>query len=119
MPRVLVVSSESAPAATATMDNQEPAHALEAFFAASARGLVEAQKALDAKGRESMSAWETHGLPPSSFAWARCRLSFAVAYSCQPKANQTGKTQIAISPRRESAGGLSLSFRYLFNPQGE
>lgn len=84
------------------------------FAAGSARGLVEAQGALDDHARESLTAWEQEGIPPSAWAWARCRLRFPVVYGLESKTTLADYTRLSIAPRNKgSVGSLSLTIRYL------
>jgi len=82
--------------------------------AGSARGLVEAQKALDDHARESLTAWEQEGIPPSAWTWARCRLRLPVVYGLEPKTAPGDLTRLSVAPRRGgTAGSVSLAIRYL------
>ena len=89
------------------------------FFTAGARGLVEAQQALDERGRDSLMAWEENGLPPSVWTWAACRLRCPVAFRCQPKTGVTELTYLTVAPREAGRGSLSLTFRYIPTHQGD
>lgn len=89
------------------------------FAAGSARGLVEAQRALDDHARQSLTTWEQEGIPPSAWTWARCRLRFPVVYGLEPKTTPADHTRLSIAPRKKGAvGSLSLTIRYLPS-QGE
>ncbi len=92
---------------------------MQAFFAAGARGLVEAQQALDERGRDSLIAWEQEGRPPTVWTWASYRLRFPVAFRCLPKTVAAGSSHLALAPRQASQGSLTLTFRYLLTPQDE
>ncbi len=87
------------------------------FFAAGARGLVEAQLALDEHGRGRILAWEQEGLPPTVWTWARCRLRCPVTFATQPKHGAAGRTGLALAPRHAGRGSLTLGFRYVATPQ--
>jgi len=92
---------------------------LEEFFAAGARGMVEAQQALDEHGRARLLVWETEGLPPTVWTCANCRLKFPAAFRVGPKMNASDATRLGIAPRDDAKGGVSLSFRYVLTPQEE
>jgi hypothetical protein len=66
----------------------------EQFLAASVRGLVEAQKALDVYGRESLMAGEQEGIPPAAWMWSDCRLSLPVRFGFLSKAAPTDITLV-------------------------
>ena len=84
------------------------------FAAGSARGLVEAQEVLDEHARQSLTAWEQDGIPPSAWTWARCRLRFPVVYGLEPKTTPADHTRLSIAPRKKGAvGSLSLTIRHL------
>lgn len=107
-------ASEDAP--PAPPGNAQP---LDKFLQAGARGLVEAQQALDAKGRQSLLVWEREGLPPTVWTYSNCRLKMPLAFRVRPKAGATEGTRLDIAPRQAAYGGLSLSFRYILTPQAE
>lgn len=91
--------------------------AMPKFFAASVRGLVEGQRLLDEHGREQILTWDQHGIPPTLWTWAECRLRFAVDFGVRPRATSTQSTQLMIRPRASSPASLTLSFRYIPTPQ--
>lgn len=113
------ISSGAAPSQDASPAPGEGAQPLDKFLEAGARGLVEAQQALDQDGRRSLLAWETNGLPPTVWTYSNCRLKLPLAFSVRPKTRAAEGTHIDIAPRRASRGGLSLSFRYILTPQAE
>ncbi len=92
---------------------------LEEVFAAGARGIVEAQQALDEHGRARLIVWETDGLPPTVWTCANCRLKFPAAFRLAPKVSASASTRIQVAPRDDARGGVSLSFRYVLTPQEE
>lgn len=92
---------------------------MEQFFAASARGLVGAQMALDEHGRASIVNWEQEGLPPTVWTWSDCRLRFPVSFRCTPKTFARGKADLGMAPRRDNLGSITFTFRYLLTPQDE
>jgi hypothetical protein len=92
---------------------------MQEFFAANARGLMAAQQALDEHGRERILAWEQQGLPPTVWTWANCRLCLPVAFECRPKGSIDDSTQLALSPRLAGQGRVTITLRYLLNPQDE
>lgn len=93
---------------------------MEHFAAGSARGLVEAQKAMDDRARESLTAWEQDGLPPSGWIWAECRLRFPVVFGLESKTTLADHTRLSIAPRKRGAvGSVSLTIRYLPTAPGE
>jgi hypothetical protein len=92
---------------------------LEEFFAAGARGMVEAQQALDEHGRARLLVWETDGLPPTVWTCSNCRLRFPAAFRVEPKARASEATRVRVATRESAHGGVSLSFRYVLTPQEE
>lgn len=90
---------------------------MEQFFAASVRGLVEGQRLLDEHGREQILSWDQHGIPPTLWTWAECRLRFAVDFGFRAKTNSAEQTQLTIAPRNSGQASLTLSFRYIPTPQ--
>lgn len=92
---------------------------LEGLFAAGARGMVEAQQALDEHGRARLLEWETDGLPPTVWTCSNCRLKFPASFRVAPKASASEATRVEIAPRERARGGISLSFRYVLTPQEE
>jgi len=113
MPNTMLYRSHLMP------DHTDALLAMPRFFAACARGLVEAQEQLDEQGCDSMIAWDEEGIPPAVFMWSKCRLRFPVAFGCRRKAHAADRTQITIATRNESQGNLTLSIRYLPTPQGQ
>ena len=89
---------------------------MEEFFAAGVRGLVSAQLELDERGRDSLDAFDDTGVPPSVFAWSRCRLRFPVSVALAGKTAAGERTGASLEPG--GAGSLTFSFRYLASPQG-
>ena len=115
--RTLVPPPQSgARAAAAGEDSFNP---LEEFFAAGARGMVEAQQALDEHGRARLLIWETDGLPPTVWTCSNCRLRFPAAFRFEPKAGAAQPTRVRVAPRDSAQGGINLSFRYVLTPQEE
>jgi hypothetical protein len=94
-----------------------PLLAMQQFFAGATRGLVDAQLAFDEVGRESILRWEQNGIPPAVWTVSDIRLSFPIAVALRPKASHAGRTTVALAPRPESQGRLTLGFRYLLTPQ--
>jgi hypothetical protein len=92
---------------------------LEGLSAAGARGMVEAQQALDEEGRARLILWETDGLPPTVWTCSNCRLRFPAAFRVEPKASAAGATRVHVAPREGSRGGVNISFRYVLTPQEE
>lgn len=92
---------------------------LEELFAAGARGMVEAQQALDEEGRARLLIWETDGLPPTAWTCSNCRLKFPAAFRVEPKADASQQTRVHVAARENSRGGVSISFRYVPTPQEE
>ena len=113
------VSDGAASSEDATSAPPESAQPLDKFLEAGARGLVEAQQALDAKGRQSLLAWETYGMPPTVWTYSNCRLKMPLAFRVRPKTGAAEGTRLDIAPRQAAYGGLSLSFRYILTPQAE
>jgi hypothetical protein len=107
-------------ARTAAADaGEESFGSLEGLFAAGARGMVEAQQALDDHGRARLIIWETEGLPPTVWTCSNCRLKFPAAFRLAPKASASEATRVRVAPRERAQGGISLSFRYVLTPQEE
>ena len=104
-------------ARAATDADAESFGSLEELFAAGARGMVEAQQALDEEGRARLLIWETDGLPPTAWTCSSCRLKFPAAFRVEPKADATQATRVHLAPRGNSRGGVSISFRYIPTPQ--
>ena len=93
---------------------------IEHFAAGSARGLVEAQKVMDDHARQSLTAWEQEGLPPSAWTWAECRLRVPVVYGLESKTTLADHTRLSLAPRKKGAvGSVSLTIRYLPAPPEE
>jgi hypothetical protein len=86
------------------------------FFAAGARGLVDAQFELDERGRDSLDAFDDTGVPPTVLTWSTCRLRCPVGMSVTGKTAAGERTAAAVEPG--GRGSLVLSFRYLLSPQG-
>jgi hypothetical protein len=84
------------------------------FFAGGARGLVEAQRGLDDRGRESLARWGEDGLPPVVLTWSTCRLRLPVRFGQVPKRGAAGRTAITVAPCRAGRGTVAIGFRYLF-----
>lgn len=106
-------------ARAATDADAESFGSLEGLFAAGARGMAEAQQALDERGRARLLLWETDGLPPTVWTCSNCRLEFPAAFRVEPKADASQATRVHVAPRDNSRGGVSISFRYVLNPQEE
>jgi|SRR3712207_702309 len=106
-------------ARAATDADAESFGTLEGLFAAGARGMVEAQQALDEEGRARLLIWETDGLPPTAWTCSHCRLKFPAAFRVEPKASASESTRVHVAARENSRGGVRLSFRYLPTPQEE
>ena len=106
-------------ARAATNADAESFGTLEGLFAAGARGMVEAQQALDEHGRARLLIWETEGLPPTVWTCSNCRLKFPAAFRVEPKTDASQATRVHVAPRADSRGGVSISFRYVLNPQEE
>jgi hypothetical protein len=98
---------------------EESFGSLEGLLAAGARGMVEAQQALDDHGRARLIIWETDGLPPTVWTCSNCRLKFPSAFRVEPKASVSEATRVLVAPRESARGGVSLSFRYVLTPQEE
>src|SRR3954464_13245791 len=90
--------------------NEDPFGPLEEFFAAGARGMVEAQQGLDEHGRARLLIWETDGLPPTGWTCSNCRLRFPAAFRVEPKARASEATRVRLATRESAPGGVSLSF---------
>jgi hypothetical protein len=90
--------------------------AMEEFFGGATRALVDAQLELDERGRDSIDAFDDNGVPPTAFAWARCRLSCPVAVGVIPRESPAARTSATLAPR--GAGTIALAFRHLGSPQG-
>jgi hypothetical protein len=106
-------------ARAATDADAESFRLLEGLFAAGARGMVEAQQALDEEGRARLLIWETEGLPPTVWTCSNCRLKFPAAFRVEPKRDASQATRVHVAPRENSRGGVNLSFRYVLTPQEE
>lgn len=116
---VTPISPGAAPSQDASPAPGEDTQPLDKFLEAGARGIVEAQQALDEQGRGSLLRWETEGLPPSVWTYSNCRLRMPLAFRVRPKTRAAEGTHLDIAPRHDSRGGLSLSFRYILTPQAE
>ena len=99
--------------------DEESFGSLEELFAAGARGMVEAQQALDEQGRARILLWETDGLPPTVWTCSNCRLKFPTAFRVAPKTSALETTRVRVATRESARGGISLSFRYILTPQEE
>ena len=106
-------------ARAATEADAESFGTLEGLFAAGARGMVEAQQALDEEGRARLLIWETEGLPPTVWTCSNCRLKLPASFRVEPKADASQATRVHVAPQENSRGGVTLSFRYVITPQEE
>jgi hypothetical protein len=114
------ISSDAAASQDASSAPGGGAQPLDKFLEAGARGIVEAQQALDERGRRSLLTWETDGLPPTVWTYSNCRLKMPLAFRVRPKTGAAEATLLDIAPpRREAHGGLCISFRYILTPQAE
>lgn len=93
--------------------------ALREVIAATARGLVEAQSALDRHAREGLLSWRDGDPPPSAFVWSSCRLAAPVALRCRERGGGDRQAELTLAPRRRAAGQLRLTLRYRAAPPGE
>ena len=89
---------------------------MEEFFGAVASALVEAQVALDERGRDSIDAFGETGVPPTVLTVSRVRLSCPVGYGLRGKRAAGEMTRATVAPAR--GGRLSLSFAYVLSLQG-
>jgi len=89
---------------------------MEEFFAGATRALVLTQLELDERGRDSIDAFDDTGVPPTAFAWARCRLSCPVTVGLTPKESAAARTGATLAPR--GAGTIALALRHLGSTQG-
>lgn len=94
-----------------------PQLAVSHFCAASARGLVEAQRLLDEQARASLIRWEEDGLPPTAWTWVRMRLAFPAQFQCWAKAGPGGRTSLAVASTGRAVGRVALTLRYQPAPQ--
>lgn len=108
-----------APSAAASAPEEQHTQPLDKFLEANARGIVEAQQALDWHGRGRLLEWETDGLPPTVWTCASCRLKFDLAFRVRPKTRASETTGVDIAPHSAARGRLNLSFRYVPTPQDE
>jgi hypothetical protein len=89
-----------------------PVHPAEDFLAAMARGMVEAQRALDEVARESIIRWEKDAIAPSAYMWSLCKADFTTVLGCSPKPDAGELTRMSIAPRHTARGGVSFAIRY-------
>jgi hypothetical protein len=89
---------------------------MDEFFAGATGALVDAQLELDERGRDSIEGFGDSGVPPTSFAWARCRLRCPVSVGFAPRAAAGERTRATLAPR--GSGTVTLALRYLLSPQG-
>ena len=82
------------------------------FFAAGARALVRAQRALDAHAAARREATDA-SLPPRPFAFTRCRLVFPVELRCRARLGLGEPSMLSLSPAEQTAGRVSVTLRFL------
>ena len=89
------------------------------FFASTARGLVDAQQALDDDARQRMKAWEEDGIPPCAWTVSHCMLGFPIPLECSPKDGVTQSTSLWLQPGPKAKAQLTVSIRYRPTPLEE
>jgi hypothetical protein len=89
------------------------------FFAGGARGLVEAQRALDGDALDSLDRWADEGLPPTAFTWSTCRLQLPVRWALETDSGNRSVTRALVEPAFGGRGAVELEFRYVPRPQDE
>jgi hypothetical protein len=94
---------------------------LDELLAGTARGLVDAQGALDEAARDSIVRWEEDGLPPTALAFVRCAVEVPVRWGTDARASQGSATRLALLPHETGAvrGTLRVAIRFLPTPQDE
>lgn len=85
--------------------------AIEDLIGGVARGLVDAQLALDSRADERMKAWEEDGIPPSGTVLGGCRVSLTVSSTVSPRRGLSGPTRILVAPRRAGSSRIVFGFR--------
>lgn len=89
------------------------------LMAACAQGMVEAQQALDDKARASIERWDEEGIPPSALALRRCRVAFPTTLTVVPRRSDMVRARLHLRPRFEGRARVTVSYRYLSEPQSE
>lgn len=86
---------------------------LEQVCTATARGILEAQLALDEHAWERLRRWECEGLPPSASVLTKCRLRLQVAVGCIPKESAGQQTRLRLGTSGEGLASVSFTLRHL------
>lgn len=84
-----------------------------------ARELVDAQKELDFRGRQSLINWQEDGTPPSAWYWSECRVSLPVSFNCRGKEGKDGKTQLGLAPEKGKKSNVTMTIQYVTTIQNQ
>lgn len=82
---------------------------LERFGVLCARGLVEAQRALDERTGRSLERWSEEGIPPSAFYFNGCTLRARASFG----------PRLAVRAGNGGPETLTIAFRYVLREQGD
>lgn len=85
--------------------------AVEDLIAGVARGLVEAQLALDLRGDERMKMWEEDGIPPSATLISGFKMRLTVSSTVGARRDLSESTRIMLAPRRRGSSQIVFGFR--------
>lgn len=96
---------------TVTAARTRPQCAVEDLIAGLARGLLEAQNALDLRAEERLKMWEEDGIPPSATMIGTCRMRLTVASTVRPRHDLSEGTRILLAPRRGGSSWILFGFR--------
>lgn len=88
------------------------------LITAAAKGMVDAQHALNEQTCESWARWEEHGIPPSGFMLSRCRMQFPTQVRLEARNGQP-MNGLQLRPRFKSPARVTISYRYLPEPAKE
>ena len=92
--------------------------AVEELMAGVARGLVDAQLALDLRTDERMKALEEDGIPPSGIMLGHCRLALNVSAAIKPRRDFADHTRVLVAPRRQGSTRIVFGIRRGANRRG-
>ena len=99
------------------MPGTEPGQPVERFLT-TARALVDAQVALDARHRESAHI-QGEDPPPLAWKWGKCVLRVPIVMNVVPRTTAAGVNRACISPHQdERSGQLNLVVRHTSSAPG-
>ena len=95
---------------------------LGAMLAGVARGLLDAQSALDRRADASLERWSEEGIPPSGINLMEVRVNAQVDCVCSTGLTpfqRTNRAMLNVAPRRAAPAKLTVTLRYLPWPSNE